>query len=160
MTQWIEHQTSNTSWLPAWVRVPTGAKIFVTLLVPLGKALYSDCSVFQRSRKANSPVYMYLNINRQACTIKNITDYSKRAGDHPGTVDCTSKLHSSTLGSRVWGKDDCGPFESPLRRSNLGLLQSIQYRYRNPGSTIPAVKFWLACRPKNLKCMPVQKSLS
>ena len=28
------------------------------------------------------------------------------------TVDCTSKLHSSTLGSRVWGKGDCGPFES------------------------------------------------
>ena len=41
-------------------------------------------------------------------------------------VDCT-KLHSS-LGSRVWGKGDCGPFESPLHRSNLGLLQSIQYR--------------------------------
>ena len=25
---------------------------------------------------------------------------------------------------------------------------------------IPAVSYWLACRPKNLKCMPVQKSLS
>ena len=62
--------------------------------------------------------------------LKNVAGYSKRAGDHPGTVDCTSKLHSSTLGSRVWGKGDYGPFESPLRRSNLGLLQSIQYRYR------------------------------
>ena len=30
--------------------------------------------------------------------LKNVTGYSKRAGDHPGTVDCTSKLHSSTLG--------------------------------------------------------------
>ena len=36
---------------------------------------------------------------------------------------------SHALGSRVWGKGDCGPFESPLRRSSLGLLQSIQYRY-------------------------------
>ena len=27
------------------------------------------------------------------------------------------------------GKGDCGPFESPLCRFNLGLLQSIQYRY-------------------------------
>ena len=112
--------------------------------MPLGKALYSDCSVVRRSCKAKGPVYMYLNINRQACTIKNITGYSKRAGDHPSTVDCTSKLHSSTLGSRVWGKGDCGPFEFPLRRSNLGLLQSIQYRNRNPGSTIPAVTYWLA----------------
>ena len=42
---------------------PTGAKIFVTLFVTLGKALYSNCSVVQRSRKAVSPVYMYLNIN-------------------------------------------------------------------------------------------------
>ena len=25
------------------------------------------------------------------------------------------KLHSSTLASRVWGKGDCGPFESPGR---------------------------------------------
>ena len=33
----------------------------------------------------------------QACTLKYVTGYSKRAGDHPGTVDCTSKLHSSTL---------------------------------------------------------------
>ena len=51
------------------------------------------------------------------CTLKNITSYSKRAGYYLGTVDCTSKIHSSTLGSRVWGKGDCGPFESPLRRS-------------------------------------------
>ena len=42
---------------------PTGAKIFVTLLVPLSKALYSNCSVVRRSRKAVGPVYMYLNIN-------------------------------------------------------------------------------------------------
>ena len=42
---------------------PTGAKIFVSLLVPLGKALYSNCSVVWRSRKAVGPVYMYLNIN-------------------------------------------------------------------------------------------------
>ena len=36
-------------------------------------------------------------------TLKNVTGYSKRAGDHPGTVDCASKTHSSTLhvGSRV-----------------------------------------------------------
>ena len=53
----------------------------------------------------------------QVCTLKNITGCSKRAGDHPGTVDCTSKIHSSTLGSRIWGKGDCGPFESPLRMS-------------------------------------------
>ena len=39
---------------------PTGAKIFVTLLVPLGKAIYSNCSVVRRSRKAVGPVYMYL----------------------------------------------------------------------------------------------------
>ena len=30
--------------------------------------------------------------------LKNITGYSKRAGEHPGTVDCTSKIHSSALG--------------------------------------------------------------
>ena len=42
---------------------PNGAKLFVSLLVPLGKALYSNCSVVRRSRKAVGPVYMYLNIN-------------------------------------------------------------------------------------------------
>ena len=69
-------------------------------------------SVVQRSRKAVGPVYMYVNINTSV-HIKNVTGYLKRAGDHPGTVDCTSKLHSSTLGSRIWGKGDCCPFESP-----------------------------------------------
>ena len=58
--------------------------------------------------------------------LKNVTGYTKRAGDHPGTVDCTSKLHSSTLGSRVWGKGNCGLSESPLHMSpQKGLLQSI-----------------------------------
>ena len=80
---------------------------------------------------------MYLNINTSV-HVKEHHSYSKRAEDHPGTVDCTSKLHSSTLGSRVWGKGDCGPFESPLRRSSMGLWQSIQYRYKyrlNPSTT-------------------------
>ena len=57
--------------------------------------------------------------------LKNITGYSKKADrDHLGT-DYTSKLYSSTLGSRVWDKGDRGPFESFLRRSTKGLLQSI-----------------------------------
>ena len=30
--------------------------------------------------------------------LKNVTGYSKRAGDHPGNVDCSSKLYSSTTG--------------------------------------------------------------
>ena len=47
------------------------------------------------------------------CTLKKVTGYSKRAGEHPGTVDCTSKTHSCTLGSRVLGEGDCGLFESP-----------------------------------------------
>ena len=61
--QWIKHQTLNTWMTPGVGSSPTGAKIFVTLLVPLGKALYSNCSVVRRSRKAVGPVYMYLNIN-------------------------------------------------------------------------------------------------
>ena len=81
------------------------------------------------------PVYMYLTLI-QACTLTNVTGYSKRARNQPGTVDCTSKLHSSTLGSTVRGKGDCDPFESPLRRSNLGPLQSMQYIYRYRCHTI------------------------
>ena len=42
---------------------PTGAKNLCELLVPLSKALYSNCFVVRRSRKAVGPVYMYLNIN-------------------------------------------------------------------------------------------------
>ena len=42
---------------------PTGATNLCELLVPLSKALYSNCSVVRRSRKAVGPVYMYLNIN-------------------------------------------------------------------------------------------------
>ena len=42
---------------------PTGAKNLCELLVPLNKALYSNCSVVRRSRKAVGPVYMYLNSN-------------------------------------------------------------------------------------------------
>ena len=61
--QWIEHQTLNT-WMTLGVgSSPTGAKIFVTLLVLLGKALHSNCSVVRRSCKVFGPVYMYLNIN-------------------------------------------------------------------------------------------------
>ena len=63
VAQWIEHQTLNTWMTPSVGSSPTGAKIFVTLLVPLGKALYSNCSVVRKSCKAVGPVYMYLNIN-------------------------------------------------------------------------------------------------
>ena len=42
---------------------PTGATNLCELLVPLSKALYSNCSVVRRSRKAVGPVCMYLNIN-------------------------------------------------------------------------------------------------
>ena len=54
--------TVNTWMTPGVGSSPTGAKIFVMLLVPLGKALYSNCSVVRRSRKAIGPVYN-LNIN-------------------------------------------------------------------------------------------------
>ena len=43
-----------------------GAKICVTVLVPLNKAPYSNCSVVRRSCKAAGPVHMYLNINTSA----------------------------------------------------------------------------------------------
>ena len=42
---------------------PTDATNLCELHVPLSKALYSNCSVVRRSRKAVGPVYMYLNIN-------------------------------------------------------------------------------------------------
>ena len=45
------------------VGMSAGAKICVTLLVPLSKVLYSNCSVVQRSHKSIGPMYMYLNIN-------------------------------------------------------------------------------------------------
>ena len=64
------------------------------------------------SLKSSVPCTCMSDINAM-CTLKNVTCYSKRAGDHPGTVDCTSKIHSSTLGFIVWGKGDCGPFGSP-----------------------------------------------
>ena len=50
-------------WLPGVGSSPTGATNLCELLVPLNKALYSNCSVVRRSRKAVGPVYMYLNIN-------------------------------------------------------------------------------------------------
>ena len=96
VAQWIEHQTMNTWMTPRRGFEPLWCQISASLLVPLSKVLYSNCSVIRRSCKAIGPVYMYLNINTS--TLKNVTGYSKRAGDHPGTVDCTSKLHSSTLG--------------------------------------------------------------
>ena len=62
---------------------PTGAKIFVTL-VSLSKALYSNCSVGRRSRKAVGPVYMYLNINMINTSVHvkerhSLTGYSKKS---------------------------------------------------------------------------------
>ena len=114
MNTWITHRRGFE---PPW------CQICVTLLVPLSKVLHSNCSVVRSSHKAVSPVYMYLNINTSV-HVKNVTGYSKRAGDHPRTVDCTSKLHSSTLGSRVWGKGDCGPFESPLCRSTYTYIHT------------------------------------
>ena len=73
---------------------------------------------------------MYLNINtsvhiKECHRVTNVSGFSKRAGDHPGTLDGTSKLHSSCLGSRVWGKGDCDLLESTVHRSTKGLLQSI-----------------------------------
>ena len=63
VAQWIEHQTLNT-WMAARRGFePDWCQKFCELLVPLSKALYSNCSVVQRSRKAVGPMYMYLNIN-------------------------------------------------------------------------------------------------
>ena len=50
-------------WLPGVGSSQTGAKNLCELPVPLSKALYSNCSVVRRLRKAVGPVYMYLNIN-------------------------------------------------------------------------------------------------
>ena len=58
------------------------------------------------------PCTCFTDLNA-VCTLKNVTGYSKRAGNHPSTLACTSKyIRSSTLGSRVWGKGNCDPFES------------------------------------------------
>ena len=62
MSQWIEHQTMNTWMTPQCGFESPWCQISATLLVPLSKALYSNCSMVRRSRKAVSPVYMYLNI--------------------------------------------------------------------------------------------------
>ena len=65
------------------------------------KALYSNCYMVQRSRKTVGSVYMYSNSRPNTSVhVKEFTGYWKRAGDHPGTVDCTSELHTSTLGFR------------------------------------------------------------
>ena len=63
VAEWIEHQTMNTWMTPQCGFKPPWCKISATLLMPLNKALYSNCSVVQRSRKAVGPVYMNLNIN-------------------------------------------------------------------------------------------------
>ena len=47
--------TPQRGFEPLWCQIST------TLLVPLSKALYSNCSMVQRSRKAVGPMYMYLN---------------------------------------------------------------------------------------------------
>ena len=61
---------------PAWVRVQLVPES-LTLLVPLSKALYSNCSVVRRSRKAVGPAYMLcIQILIQTCTLKNVTGYS------------------------------------------------------------------------------------
>ena len=67
---------------------------------------------------------MYLNFNTRV-DVKERHRLFEKSRDHPGTVDCTSKLHSRTLGPRVWGKGDCGTFKSPSSRLIKGLLQSI-----------------------------------
>ena len=41
-----------------------------------------------------------------------------RVGEHPVLLSALP----FTLGSRVWDKGDCGLLESPLHRSNMGLL--------------------------------------
>ena len=98
VAQWVKHQTMNTWMTSRRGFEPPWCQISATLLVPLSKALYSNCSVVRRSSKAVGPVFMYLNINTSVDD-KNVTGYSKTAGDHPSPVDCTpSKLHSSTLG--------------------------------------------------------------
>ena len=77
-----------------------GLPELVWLFMFLSKTLNSICLVLRRALQAVGPVYMISDIDT-VCTLKNITGYSKRAGDQPGTVDCASKTHSSILGSRV-----------------------------------------------------------
>ena len=118
-------------WLPGMGSSHLGAKICVTHLMPLSKVLYSNCSVVRRSRKAVSPVYMYLNINTSVHVKEHHRLFEKSRGSSRNCWYFKTALIYSRF--RVWSKGNCGPFESPLRRSNLGLLQSIQsrYRYRN-----------------------------
>ena len=85
---------------PAWVRARLVPQICVSFLCPWARHLTLVVPWFGGHVKPSVPCTC-IQIFIQACTLKNVTGYSKRAGDHPGTVDCTSKLHSSTLGSRV-----------------------------------------------------------
>ena len=55
------------------------------------------CLVLRRHFKPSVPCTGISDINA-VCTLKNVTGYSKRAGDYPATVDCTSKIQLSTLG--------------------------------------------------------------
>ena len=58
-------------------------------------------SASEGTLSCQSHVHVFLTFIQCAHYLKNITGYSKRAGDHPGTVDYASKTHSSTLDSRV-----------------------------------------------------------
>ena len=59
--------------------------------------------------------------------LKNVTGYSRRAGNHPGTVDHTLAKYTHGLlqvPENGWGKGDL--FESPLRTSTRACCEVLE----------------------------------
>ena len=84
------------------------------LFVALDKALYSDCSVARRSRKAVDPTWNTFHTLLDVKERHGLFENSR--GIAPGTVDRMSKYITA---SRTWeGKGDCSPI-NPRRRPRI-----------------------------------------
>ena len=91
---------------------------------------YSNCSMVRRSLKAVGPVYMYLNIDTSVHVKERHRLFVKSRGSsrYCWLYFKTTYTHLpvySRFQTRVWGKGDCGPFESPGRLVPSGTLVSI-----------------------------------
>ena len=91
----------NTWMTPRCGFEPLWCQISATMLVPLNKAFYSNCSVVWRSCKAVGPMYMYLNSNTSVYVKERHGLFEKSRGS---SRYCSLYFKTTFIYSRTGGK--------------------------------------------------------
>ena len=105
-----DYEYMNAS--PACVPATVVPKFVWCFLWPWARHFTLNCSMVRRSCKAVRPMYTYLNVNTRVHVKEHQRLFKKSRGSSRYCWLYFETTFIYSIGSRVWGKGDCGPLES------------------------------------------------